>query len=360
MYRKSLFSSNLKKLLCQMSDQKSDYCVNVLLAIDAAYLTGRIDAEQLFKITMLDYEVKDGNVFISYIPVNKTPFYTKDGNWAQKNRQTGKLGKTMLLLIKNYCTLTKLSIPSSQVLEQFVNRFKSNLLFDNYVFKIVKGDDIAFYYDESNYYRTTNGGYTLFNSCMRFNTCKTFFDVYTKNQSCEMLIMFDKTLSLEKIVGRAIIWSQNNKKYVDRRFYCIDYYEQAMVEFIKKSKWSYKATNTYDDLLGKVFYEYDETLNDYKLNENCQIITTVDIDPKLYPYVDTLKFYEPETKRLTNDEFILGDYLMLNHEDGSAENIEHLVYCLRCGKLLQESDACWVNGRYYCKECADSDEFVIL
>lgn len=357
--KKPLFSERFKNILSEIGKKTINDCVSTLYAIEAAYKINMFDEEYVSKsISMLDYRHVNGDILISYLAIGKTPEYTVNDKWARKNRQQGKIGKTILTFINHYCELLQLIKPSASEVEKFVNMFKSLISSDNYEFKLVKNKDIAFYYNEANYYQTSNGGYTLFNSCMRYEECQKYFDIYTTNDDCELLIMFDKSLSSTKIVGRALVWSQNDKKYVDRRYFCLDEYETAMIEYIKSQKWSYKSVNTYDDDYNKDFYEFDPTLNEYDLHIDCSISIPIKFTPEYYPYMDTLKYYDQDMKLLTNDDDKVNDFIILNSADGGYENDDEIVNCEICGARIHIDDSLYVDFTgYCCSDCATYDYF---
>lgn len=105
-------------------------------------------------------------------------------------------------------------------LEDFLEQFRiftknSELL----TFKILEGDDIVKYYNQSTY---SSGSGSLNKSCMRYDHCSDKIKFYQTN-SCKMLALFD---NYDKLSGRAIIWenceiySGGNKleqtKFIDR------------------------------------------------------------------------------------------------------------------------------------------------
>ncbi len=66
-------------------------------------------------------------------------------------------------------------------------------------FELVCGDDIKKWYSESAYQYDKG---QLSNSCMRYDQCQSYFDIYTKNpEVCQLLILHDD--NQEKIIGRA-------------------------------------------------------------------------------------------------------------------------------------------------------------
>ena len=79
---------------------------------------------------------------------------------------------------------------TSQEVEKFVNSYKTRfkMMIDmESLFEFVKGEDIRKWYLEDNY-QLIRG--QLGNSCMRYNKCQSYLDIYTKNPDvCQLLIL---------------------------------------------------------------------------------------------------------------------------------------------------------------------------
>ena len=112
-----------------------------------------------------------GNISINYI-TNEYPDILK------KSRSSLKLGKFINKLFPNKY--------NSQQIEMFTNVFKS-LATDSDVIKEVIGEDIKKWYLEDNYFEKVG---SLGSSCMRYEECQDYFDIYTENPDvCKMLIL---------------------------------------------------------------------------------------------------------------------------------------------------------------------------
>lgn len=362
MANKPFFSERLKTLLVDLFQKSNNECVKILIAIEAARKTGIITEEHVVKsMTMLDYRYETSDVVISYLAIGKEPEFTVNDKWSRKNRQQGKIGKIFLSFIKHYLEVLNLSEPSQKDVEVFVNLFKACLLSNNYEFKLVSGYDILTYYLEENYFIPVNRGGTLTSSCMRYTHCQDYLEFYAKNPNCELLIMFDKSISSEKIVGRALVWTLNGEKYVDRRYYSLDFYETAMVNYIKTQYYAYKSNNTYEDDYNMSFYKYDQTISDYVLRVDVELTFELNFTPRYYPYMDSLKYYDEYSRILSNnsDNVDDGKYLILNSTDGAYEGSDN-VYCEQCGHRINIYHAIYVNGiGYCCCDCAEYDHFDI-
>jgi len=184
--------------------------------------------------------------------------------------------------------------------EKFVNAYTAAVLFTKNAFdyfEIVDGEDIRKWYSEDKY--STKSG-QLGNSCMRYNSCKDYFDIYIENpEVCQLLIF--KTLNGEKLLGRALLWTNvDGKKLMDRIYTTKDNY----IKLFKK--WA------------------DE--KDYKQIYDEDFSTTIKVESKdyeLYPYMDTFKYYSKEKGLLYNDSSdVERPYYRLEDTGGSSSFYE--------------------------------------
>jgi hypothetical protein len=131
---------------------------------------------------------------------------------------------------------------------------------------------------------------------MRYNSCKDYFDIYTENpEVCQLLIF--KSLNGEKLLGRALLWTNvDGKKLMDRIYTTKDNY----IKLFKK--WA------------------DE--KDYKQIYYEDFSTTIKVeskDYKKYPYMDTFKYYSQEKGLLYNDSSdVERPYYRLEDTGGSS------------------------------------------
>jgi hypothetical protein len=290
---------------------------------------------------------------ISFLPIGKEPVYTNSGKWDRKGRQDGKIGKTIRAFITPYLPLIGVQLKDRDI-EKFVNDLKSLILGTNIKYKLVKGEDIAKYYHED-MIALPNAGGSLNNSCMRHQKCQKFFDIYTKNPECELLIQFDTAADETKIVGRAIVWNYNGQKYVDRRYNSYDMYYTAMMSYIKQQKWNYKTVNSYDDYESQCFTVWDEKANDYKQQDTIELIYYYAEEPEEMPYADTVKYWDREEKSLSNVDADNGNTVKLCCTDGSTEPQLRRMYCSCCGAEIDQEDEIWINDECYCVDCVVND-----
>lgn len=285
----------LKKML-KTADFQAKAVASRILNID------KDPEENLFDISYIDIDKDDS---ISYIPSNRAwgkwgftnqeqaDIRLPDNSdiWTSTQRQSMSIGKLVNKLFDDFSEIAAISALSAVTNLSIYDRFK-----------LVKGEDIRFWYAESNYYKEpgTNGG-GLGQSCMRYDSsskegknCQSFFDIYCKNpEKCQLLILTNQN---NKLLGRALVWS-NLRKPTDRVFMDRIYVtKQSDAELFKKyameQGWIYK----YDQ------QAYDHSYMDAGTRVNKSI--AVQLKPaeyKTYPFMDTLKYYNPTTGRLGSD-----------------------------------------------------------
>lgn len=200
--------------------------------------------------------------------------------------------------------------------DDFVNLFKANLQSD-INFEIVSGEDIKFWYLETNYYEDEG---ELGSSCMRYSKCQNYLKIYTENPNvCQMLI-YKKG---KKIQGRALIWKiegfDKSEYFMDRIYTTEPSIKKKFEEWCDKKGYLRKYSSSADMI--KYFI--------WKGNE---IEDGLDIQVKLekhnfdkYPYMDTFKRLRLKDGTLHNDsdDKVTGCYILRDtggrYEDTSGK-----------------------------------------
>jgi hypothetical protein len=183
----------------------------------------------------------------------------------------------------------------------------------DYDVEFVKGDWIKHWYYEDNYH---NNSGSLGGSCMRYNSCQRYFDLYTTNENVQLFVVKDK--ESEKLVSRCLIW---DGKYFDR-IYAID---TKLEEKVK----AYLLTIGLTDA-----YQSEETI-------------TIDIENGTnhidrFPYCDTFKFISEDYITNNEDEYHV---YCLNSTDGYWEGYDDdCVTCAISGERINSDDAVWIEG----------------
>jgi hypothetical protein len=178
--------------------------------------------------------------------------------------------------------------------EDFSLKLRMKKTGQNYVTKVVEGDEIKKWYNEAN--NIMSG--TLESSCMRYGHCSSYFDIYVKNpEICKMVCIFEDDL----LAARALIWKITTKSegdfewYMDRRYYAYEELDNKLKDYAIQNGWAFKTVNSYSNIksvtLGTKGFDCDMEI---KL-DNYKSITK-------FPYVDTFKKFYPETGILKNSD----------------------------------------------------------
>ncbi len=343
---KLFISPEFKKILQSVYDTGDYQCKAI---VDYIYNIDEKDIN-LFEFSYVDI-VKEKQDYVSFLPAQRAwkemgwstqqeaDVYAGDNSplWTAKGRQELRIGSF----------ITKISDDSFNAIaiDKFVAKFKSEILsltvYDR--FELVSGEDIRHWYAVSQYYRESTGdrGGGLLGSCMRYDgvteergkNCQPFLDIYVKNpDKCSLLIL---TNTENKLIGRAIVWKGLRKPcddsmkptrwFMDRVYTIKQPDVELFKKYAKKQGWLHKYEQT-----AQCEYYMD---GDTKINKSMAIQLKAEVH-KYYPYMDTLKYYNPQTGRLGSNPgnpVVLVDSkgkqtqtrrYLLNSTDGRAQNVD--------------------------------------
>ena len=211
---------------------------------------------------------------------------------STSNRKSDvKLGK----FINKFLAAIGKTFPPT-VIEKFVKKYQLEVVLmktslDPINFKVVEGEEIRKWYNE-NIYENNKG--QLGTSCMKYDRCQDYFDIYVENpEVCKLLIF---TSNDGKLAGRALLWTlENGRKYMDRIYTNKDSYDNLFLKWGKQ--------------------------NGYEKSINTNSIVNVKAkDYELYPYMDTFKFYKFDEGKLSNSHNAFKTpYFVLESTDGSPD-----------------------------------------
>jgi hypothetical protein len=251
-----------------------------------------------------------------------------------KGRQDINVGRAMRALL----TTANIQFTTKE-LEEFVNEFKSKVdLFGGKFanFDLVKGEDIRYWYNEENYLKLSG---TLGSSCMRYESCQDYLDIYVMNPTvCNLLILKEG----DKLIGRALVWTLiNGKKFMDRIYYINDSDINLFREYAKMNQIYAKYYNgsSADN------YVYDFDGNETKLDIKVQVGHK---SYDYYPYMDTLKYFNTYNGILSTIDDGSDIYTLEDTEGGYS----HCDRCNGTGRI--ECSDCDGNGETECSDCDGS------
>lgn len=181
--------------------------------------------------------------------------------------------------------------------EEFVNLYKSEFIVVSNEFKLIKGDEISYYYDVYNHAYGDKG--QLGSSCMRYTKCQEYFSIYQKNpEVCQLLAYVNQD---DKVLGRALVWKLEKKvdgcpaEYFMDRVYCAN--DSDIIKFknyAKEQGWVMKNRNS-SDIVESLFFIYNDTVILSHIN-----VQLKDFRFENYPFVDTVAFLHLGNGKLHN------------------------------------------------------------
>ena len=211
--------------------------------------------------------------------------------------------------------------------EDFVNQYKSAFDIMNDAFKkfdIVKGKDIAYWYDIENYESTDS---TLGSSCMA-EVETSYFKLYTKNEEvCSLVILYgdrgeilpDGTFKGKKIRGRALLWkTDQGDMFMDRIYYNKDSDVELFKQFAEKNGWWCKKNQNSENRF------YAQKGNETKNPTYTVTLDMADFDE--YPYVDTMAYLNVGKKKVSNVPKEIDAEYQLNDTEGGRYEIDEEDY----------------------------------
>jgi len=181
--------------------------------------------------------------------------------------------------------------------EEFVNLYKSEFIVVSNEFKLIKGDEISYYYDVYNHAYGDKG--QLGSSCMRYTKCQEYFSIYQKNpEVCQLLAYVNQD---NKVLGRALVWKLEKKvdgcpaEYFMDRVYCGN--DSDMIKFknyAKEKGWVMKDRNN-SGIVESLFFNYNGTVILSHI-----IVQLKDFRFENYPFVDTVSYLHLGNGKLHN------------------------------------------------------------
>lgn len=271
---------------------------------------------------------------LSFLPAKKTAIFDLDtGIPLGKGRQVSTIGRVIRAMLED----KKQPIPmfTDEQYERFVNRVKAKRAAENGYFEIVKGEDIRHYYHEENYFDYENepSSGSLWGSCMKYESCQEYFDVYVENAT--MLVYLNKD---RKLLGRALIWNTNQGIFMDRIYVYKDYMEHMFISHARANGWIYKRSQS-SSLPAEVWMP-NRAGNGY-ISEFCFLEVRLKNTYDTMPYMDTMKVYNLNTKTLSN----------LGYKDSSySDDIDAQIYLEDTEGHIEEIDRfakCSYDNRFY-------------
>lgn len=300
----------------------------------------------------IDVTDQDDTVsFLSDVKADKIEDPDDDSPFCAKGRSTIKVGRFVRALFKNSEIIDEdIEDLKDKDYEEFVNLYKSTYKSKNKKFKLVKGEDIAKWYNEDKY--SSDKG-TLGNSCMK-DVKSSFFDIYVENDSCQLLVYLNND---KELIGRALVWKLEEspceaKYFMDRVYTSNDSDVIKFRNYAIEQGWLYKNSMSADTERSLAFYYNDDPVFG-KITVKLKKANFTK-----YPFVDTLSFLSTKERLLSNIGF--KDGLELTDTGGSPSKCYDCdgkgttrIGCILCdsGRVYVRCDDCGGRGWIECEAC---------
>lgn len=243
---------------------------------------------------------------ISYLTNERISIIDPSEYWTSSRRFHIKPGGFISKVFKDI---------SAKDVEVFSNLYRAEARKPKFEFRIVTGEDIRRYY---HYEYHANDYGSLGVSCMRYESCQKLFNMYVENpDKISLLVMLNEN---GRVMGRSLLWKFDGNKIMDRIYTIND--EQLTFYFKKwatENGYYYKAQqNWYNSIQferlgeGKKILKFDIKLKNF--------------DFYYYPYMDTFKFFNPDTGTFSNYKPDGRDHYTLCSSDGSRYDWNYLEY----------------------------------
>lgn len=234
--------NNLTKKLTNINSNLSKWLLQFLNSDD---IKDDVDVDYV------DYNKEDGKLFtIGY----------KDRNGNDKKRLL-KINKLVSYLNSSLSTMKDYEV------EELISHLTD---VDTSGMKLISGDDILYYYLGSNYDSEMT-------SCMQSEEAQNYLEIYTSNPGVVQLLVLVNPDN-NKLWGRALVWTcTSGARYMDRVYVVNNKYNAYFNTYAEENK--FLITVGDEEVQLDVDGEYD-----------------------YYPFMDTFKYYTPDTGILTTDD----------------------------------------------------------
>ena len=260
---------------------------------------------------------------------------------GRSEMKIGKLVKYIINVLNTSSGATtfrkkgKFSVSDSE-LEAFVNAYKASESSSNLEFRLVKGEEIAKYYNNQKYLSDKG---SLGSSCMAEKGKKTF-KLYTQNETkVQLLILVDN--ETDQISGRALVWKLKNSPcesnfFMDRVYSNNDSDVIKFKKFANENRFLYKKyMNSHTSSNVEFVYGGKDVYGEITVKLNG------DVDKA--PFVDTLCFLNKQQTTISN--LPSKDCSWLHYTDGSYGE------CGSCKGKCFEKEGFYIKA--ICENCGD-------
>jgi hypothetical protein len=342
-----IYSEEFKKRLNEIDSPISKFLLqsedNESIKDNISYIDITIDKIDMVSFIQLNRVLRDYKSDLEYYKNNLENFirltrYKNHQVWKNSRRTQMTIGRFV-----NRVYQKSGKNPNPKELESFVNDWKtigeiSRSGFD--MMELVTGEKIRHWYNSENY---SSGRGQLGASCMRYEECQPYLDIYVENpEVCKLLIK--KSSDPTKIVGRALIWTLTDGQiYMDRVY--------------TNNDWEINYFETYYRKIGGKLFSWQDVSSKSIQLKRCS--------HEYYPYMDTFKYLDTNNCKLHAEEVSKNGVYILEDTDGGFIEVDLVwseiygewinsdaavsLYNFEwdSGQVIYSRDAVYINSRRY-------------
>lgn len=284
---------------------------------------------------------------ISYLTKERISKIETSEIWSTSKRYHSKPGSIISKIYKNI---------SPREVENFSNLFRAFADKKHFEFEVVKNDIIKYYHQDS--YVEFSG--SLGNSCMKYDRCSKFLELYLDNDVVSMLIMKNENGGL---LGRALLWQFGENKVMDRIYTINDEdYQYYFMNWADENGYIYKKRQN-----------WSSTLQFIKNNQEIESKLSIQLsnwDYSYYPYLDTFKWLDKSSGQLFNykpDYFTddIEEFCLLMSPEGQSLNTNSLEFDSISKDWHHQGNLIWLDycgiytQRDHVNYCETLDKFIL-
>ena len=277
------FSESFEKFLVEADSRIAHILFNVRYSSHPAW--------QLYVTNKnIDYLAHREDGTISFLPAGKEHKVNDAGRWSREGRQNGKPAK----VLRKVFTDRALKLIKQSEFEKFGNQYKASFCVDGFEFKLLPSSEIGNVYCHKPRHE---GGASLNNSCM--NGDRSYLGIY-RDKQIQIITLWKE----DKLAGRALVWTIDDKVIMDRIYVSCDYMYDMFIGEAERNGWYYKVLYS--------SYESPTKFINTKTGETETLRLTVKLeteDQDQYPYIDTFRY---------------GGYGWLSNDSSTNYNFEYV------------------------------------
>lgn len=297
-------------------------------------------------------KIEDGGM-ISFLDQNKIERIRNEGGsfWSSVARRKYQTVQRAGRVFRKFFTYL-----NDAELSNVVSAYNAKFVETEFKFKEVEGEDIRKYYNQDKY--ASDSG-TLGGSCMRYDDCSNYMDIYVDN--CVKLIIYVN--SCDEITGRALLWEveyKGNKRMFMDRIYTNDYKDEERFKMYAESKgYLYKLEQSYGT---------EGVCDNGDIDHKGEMIVeaSFSVSGQDFPFMDTMCYGNVDGTKLSTHEQS-DSMMLLRSTDGGFETINGFVWseydglyhryedCVESGYdgwILKEDAITDIHDRYIHKDSA--------